>query len=381
MRKIVSLLVPAIMLYILPVQLFAQDFAFDLLSRIANDDKGDVIFISPASVSAALAMTANGADGLTRSEILSAIGEDGSMKTVNAYFRKDMKYLTKTRKGITLDIANSLWISDDFDMKRAFSKTLKKYFSANASVLDFGNPASVDIINRWCADNTAGRIDKMLDNISPDDVLYIMNAIYFKGMWTRQFNPSNSFEDNFFGTAGTSKVKFMNDKAHYPFFIGDNASMLELHYGDGSMAMDIVLPAKGCDIEEFVAGFKAEAFEEMLKNMSTEEVCVMMPAFNAEYEINLNSVLQSLGIISAFTSSADFSNLSNSPLAISKVIQKTFIEVNEEGSEAAAVTSVGIMRTSLGPEPYRFTVNRPFVFFIRDTATNVILFTGLVRNV
>lgn len=380
MRKLISLLIPAIMLYLLPVQLFSQDFAFDLLSKVANDDKGDVLFLSPASVSIALAMTANGAEGLTRSEILSTIGEDDSMKDVNANFRNDIKHLTKLRKGITLDMANSLWISDDFDMKRAFSKTLKKYFSAKASVLDFDNPVSVDVINHWCADNTAGRIDKMLDNISPEDVLYIMNAIYFKGMWTRQFNSSNSFEDNFFGTAGTSKVKFMNDKAHYPFFIGDNASMLELHYGDGSMAMDLVLPAEGCGIEEFVADFKAEAFEKMLKNMSTEEVCIMIPSFNAEYEINLNSVLQSLGIVSAFISSADFSNLSSSSLAISKVIQKTFIEVNEEGSEAAAVTSVGIMRTSLGPEPYRFIVNRPFVFFIRDTATNAILFTGLVRN-
>lgn len=381
MRKTVYTLMSVLAFASTTSYTYGQDFSFSLLSSVAREDNANVIFLSPESVSVALAMTANGANGITREEILKTTGTGNTdMKSVNKFYRNELEHLCQEREGITLDIANSIWISDRWKMKKPTAKTIQKNYGASVSSLDFGSPSSVSVINGWCAANTEGRIEEIIDNISPADMIYLINAIYFKGLWSEPFSPSSSATGIFHGTSNDSETRFMYRKGNYRFFNDRNVSVLELTYGDGSMAMDIILPAEGSDIMQFADQFSSIEYRKILGNMETTEVKVRIPAFKAEYETNLNTVLKAMGMKTAFTSAADFSNFSRIPLEVSKVIHKTFIEVNEEGSEAAAVTAVGIMRTSLGPEPPAFTADRPFIFTIRDTESGAILFCGMVRN-
>lgn len=381
MKKTVYILISVLVLAVMPSFAYGQDFSFSLLSSAAREDNADVIFLSPESISVALAMTANGANGITQEEILKTTGTGNTdIKSVNKFYRKQLEYLCQEKEGIILDIANSIWISDRWKMKRPTAKTIQKNYGASVSSLDFGLPSSVSVINGWCAENTEGRIKEIIDNISPADMMYLINAIYFKGLWSEPFNPSSSSTDIFHGTSGDAETKFMYRKGNYRFFSDGKVSVLELGYGDGSMAMDIILPAEGTDIVQFAEQFNSLEYKKIIGNMETTEVKARIPAFKAEYETNLNTVLKTLGMKTAFTSAADFSNFSRIPMSVSKVIHKTYIEVNEEGSEAAAVTAVGIMRTSLGPEPPAFTADRPFIFTIRDTGNGTILFCGMVRN-
>jgi serpin B len=356
-------------------------FAFGLFQDVVSNDGSDIVFISPMSASLALSMTANGASETTQQEMLSALGFDCSIKEVNEYNRSVMDLFASEPDGVELNAANSIWVSDAFPLKGRFCRKVRKNYDAMVTNLDFADPASVSVINRWCADNTAGRIDKMIEAIDPTTQLYLLNALYFKGLWTTPFDAALTREDTFHGDSNDSQVKFMHNKAHFPYYMGSEGSMVELPYGeDRNFVMDVIIPADGVSVDEFVAGLDNELLGKFSAGLQTGEIRLMLPSFKAEYEISLNAALQRLGMKEAFTSSADFSDMSKEQLMISEVRQKTFIEVNEEGSEAAAITSVSMMRASLGPEPVRFTVDRPFVFLIRERTSGTVLFMGLVRN-
>ena len=356
-------------------------FAFGLFQDIVSNDGSDIVFLSPLSASQALSMTANGASETTRQEMLSVLGFDCSIKEVNEYNRSVMDLFASEPDGVELNAANSIWVSDAFPLKGRFCRTVRKNYDAMVTNLDFSDPASPSVINRWCADNTAGRIDKMIEAIDPATQLYLLNALYFKGLWTTPFDASLTREDIFHGDSNDSQVKFMYNKAYFPYYIGPEGSMVELPYGDDrNFVMDVIIPPDGLSADEFVIGLDSESLSRLSSGLQTDEIRLMLPSFKAEYDVSLNAALQRLGMKEAFTSSADFSDMSKEPLMISEVRQKTFIEVNEEGSEAAAITSVSMMRASLGPEPVRFTVDRPFVFLIRERTSGTVLFMGLVRN-
>ena len=356
-------------------------FAFGLFQDVVSNDGSDIVFISPMSASLALSMTANGASETTQQEMLSALGFDCSIKEVNEYNRSVMDLFASEPDGVELNAANSIWVSDAFPLKGRFCRKVRKNYDAMVTNLDFADPASVSVINRWCADNTAGRIDKMIEAIDPATQLYLLNALYFKGLWATPFDPALTHEDTFHGDSNDSQVKFMHNKAYFPYYSGTEGSMVELPYGEeGNFVMDVLMPADGISVDDFVSGLDKELLDKLSGSLQTDEVRLTLPSFKAEYEITLNDVLQRLGMKEAFTSSADFSAMSKDNLMISEVKQKTFIEVNEEGSEAAAITSVGMMRTSLGPEPFSFTVDRPFVFLIRERTSGTLLFMGIVRN-
>ena len=356
-------------------------FAFGLFQDIVSNDGSDIVFLSPLSASLALSMTANGASETTRQEMLSVLGFDCSIKEVNEYNRSVMDLFASEPDGVELNAANSIWVSDAFPLKGRFCRTVRKNYDAMVTNLDFSDPASPSVINRWCADNTAGRIDKMIEAIDPATQLYLLNALYFKGLWTTPFDASLTREDIFHGDSNDSQVKFMYNKAYFPYYIGPEGSMVELPYGDDrNFVMDVIIPPDGLSADEFVIGLDSESLSRLSSGLQTDEIRLMLPSFKAEYDVSLNAALQRLGMKEAFTSSADFSDMSKEPLMISEVRQKTFIEVNEEGSEAAAITSVSMMRASLGPEPVRFTVDRPFVFLIRERTSGTVLFMGLVRN-
>ncbi len=356
-------------------------FAFGLFQDIVSNDGSDIVFLSPLSASLALSMTANGASETTRQEMLSVLGFDCSIKEVNEYNRSVMDLFASEPDGVELNAANSIWVSDAFPLKGRFCRTVRKNYDAMVTNLDFSDPASPSVINRWCADNTAGRIDKMIEAIDPATQLYLLNALYFKGLWTTPFDTALTREDIFHGDSNDSQVKFMYNKAYFPYYIGPEGSMVELPYGDDrNFVMDVIIPPDGLSADEFVIGLDSESLSRLSSGLQTDEIRLMLPSFKAEYDVSLNAALQRLGMKEAFTSSADFSDMSKEPLMISEVRQKTFIEVNEEGSEAAAITSVSMMRASLGPEPVRFTVDRPFVFLIRERTSGTVLFMGLVRN-
>ena len=356
-------------------------FAFGLFQDIVSNDGSDIVFLSPLSASLALSMTANGASETTRQEMLSVLGFDCSIKEVNEYNRSVMDLFASEPDGVELNAANSIWVSDAFPLKGRFCRTVRKNYDAMVTNLDFSDPASPSVINRWCADNTAGRIDKMIEAIDPATQLYLLNALYFKGLWTTPFDTALTREDIFHGDSNDSQVKFMYNKAYFPYYIGPEGSMVELPYGDDrNFVMDVIIPPDGLSADEFVSGLDSESLSRLSAGLQTDEIRLMLPSFKAEYDVSLNAALQRLGMKEAFTSSADFSDMSKEQLMISEVRQKTFIEVNEEGSEAAAITSVSMMRASLGPEPVRFTVDRPFVFLIRERTSGTVLFMGLVRN-
>ncbi len=358
-----------------------SSFAFGLFQDITAYDESDIVFISPLSASIALSMTAAGAEGATQEEMLRTLGFGGlSVKDLNACNRGIIDLLSSDPEGVELNVANSLWVSDRFTLKSRYIRTAGSEYSARVSNLDFSDPASPSVINRWCAENTAGRIDKMIENIDPATQMYLLNALYFKGMWTTPFDAANTRKDIFHGNRMDSEVEFMHRTASFPYYIGPEGALLELPYGEGSFVMDIFLPAEGVSAEEFASGLDGEALSTLTGLQQSDRIKVTLPKFKAEYETSLNATLQRLGMRDAFTPSADFSGMSKEPLMISEVKQKTFIEVNEEGSEAAAVTSVAVMRTSLAPEPLEFRVDRPFVFLIRERTSGTVLFMGLVRN-
>lgn len=358
-----------------------SSFAFGLFQDIVAYDESDIVFISPLSASIALSMTAAGAEGATQEEMLRTLGFGGlSVKDLNACNRGIIDLLSSDPEGVELNVANSLWVSDRFTLKSRYIRTAGSEYSAMVSNLDFSDPASPSVINRWCAENTAGRIDKMIENIDPATQMYLLNALYFKGMWTTPFDAANTRKDIFHGNRRDSEVEFMHRTASFPYYIGPEGALLELPYGEGSFVMDIFLPAEGVSAEEFASGLDGEALSTLTGLLQSDRIKVTLPKFKAEYETSLNATLQRLGMRDAFTPSADFSGMSKEPLMISEVKQKTFIEVNEEGSEAAAVTSVAVMRTSLAPEPLEFRVDRPFVLLIRERTSGTVLFMGLVRN-
>ena len=358
-----------------------SSFAFGLFQDITAYDESDIVFISPLSASIALSMTAAGAEGATQEEMLRTLGFGGlSVKDLNACNRGIIDLLSSDPEGVELNVANSLWVSDRFILKSRYIRTAGSEYSARVSNLDFSDPASPSVINRWCAENTAGRIDKMIENIDPATQMYLLNALYFKGMWATPFDAANTRKDIFHGNRRDSEVEFMHRTASFPYYIGPEGALLELPYGEGSFVMDIFLPAEGVSAEEFASGLDGEALSTLIGLLQSDRIKVTLPKFKAEYETSLNATLQHLGMRDAFTPSADFSGMSKEPLMISEVKQKTFIEVNEEGSEAAAVTSVAVMRTSLAPEPLEFRVDRPFVFLIRERTSGTVLFMGLVRN-
>ena len=340
-------------------------FAFGLFQEVVSNDGSDVVFISPMSASLALSMTANGASGSTQREMLSALGFDCSIKELNEYNRSVMDLFASEPEGVELSAANSIWVSDLFPLKNSFSRKVRKNYDGVVTNLDFSDPASPSVINQWCSDNTAGRIDKMIEAIDPATQLYLLNALYFKGLWATPFDPALTREDTFHGDSNDSQVKFMHNKAYFPYYSGTEGSMVELPYGEeGNFVMDVLMPADGISVDDFVSALDKELLDKLSGSLQTDEIRLTLPSFKAEYEITLNDVLQRLGMKEAFTSSADFSAMSKDNLMISEVKQKTFIEVN----------------TSLGPEPFSFTVDRPFVFLIRERTSGTLLFMGIVRN-
>jgi len=359
-------------------------FGFELIKRLHEEEADENIFISPLSISAALAMTVNGAKGETKAEMLEAMQLEGwSVDQMNEAYRVLLNVLPLLDDDVKLEIANSIWYKLGYNILPEFLEVNSVYYSSETNEIDFSDPGAKDIINGWVEDNTNGLIEEMIDQIPSNIVMYLINAIYFKGIWLKQFEAEDTKEELFFSEDGSSeKVEMMkfDGEISLPYFEMDKFQAVDLAYGDSIFSMSLFLPKQGYTIDDLIDELNTQNWDTWINAFTDQNIMLQMPKFSMEYEKKLNEVLKALGMERAFTFGADFSGINGTGgLMISRVKHKSFIEVNEEGTEAAAVTVVEIIETSVPQVPF-FNANSPYLFVIRDKKTNSILFIGKMMN-
>ena len=352
-------------------------FGFKLLHDLRERDPGGNIFISPLSISIALTMTYNGAVGETERAMAEVLEIDGlDLSTINNSNRALRTSLENPDPKVEISIANSIWSRQGVDFNPDFLERNRVFFGAEIAALDFSLPQATATINEWVNTNTNGKIEKIVDRINPQTLLFLINAIYFKGNWRDEFDKSMTRSGVFHLSDGSEKqVQMMRREGEYPYFRGERFEATSLPYGDGRVSMYIFLPNRDSNLNKFLRNLNAENWEGWIAQLQDRRQTMMLPRFKLEYEVRLNDTLEALGMGIAFGGGADFSGMGPS-LFISEVRHKTFVEVNEEGTEAAAVTAVVGVKSL----PPAFRVDRPFFFAIYDAETETILFVGTVTE-
>jgi len=360
-----------------------NNFAFNLMKELINKDKSKNIIISPLSISTILAETQNGANGQTKDEILNAIGlKNIDDKSINEQYYSTLDYYDNL-KSARLKVADSIWVNKNLSLNKSFVDTSKKYYNSEVNSVDFDNPNTVDTINQWVDNSTDGQIKKVIDNIDKYAKAILINSISFKGTWENEFSPNNTKEEEFTLSSGEKvKIDAMQNTLINNYLKEDNFQAVRLPYYDG-LEMDLFLPDKGVSINDFMEKVTKDNFDKWIKDFSDARVTMKIPKFKLEYtEDKMTDVLKNLGIQQVFD--VDKSNLDgiSQNTFISSITHKTCISVDEEGTEAAAVT-VETMCGSSQPPEYKnvdFVVDRPFVFAIRDCKTGAIIFIGKIEN-
>lgn len=357
----------------------SNGFAFGLLREVNGGEVGENVFLSPLSASMALAMTTNGARGATQEAMRATLGFGQlALPEMNRSYRGLLDLLTDLDPKVDIRVANAIWYRQGFPLESGFADTTRHYFDARVSALDFAAPASVRTINEWVDRSTEGKIEKIIDGaIAGDVMLYLMNAIYFKGSWTDRFDPAKTRDADFtLGDGTTTRVRMMSGQAKYGYASGDAYDLIDLPYGNGAFSMTVLLPKPGRDVDEVVASLDAQAWNAALDRLARLEMHLSLPRFELEYEKGLNEALKALGMSIAFSPASDFTGMSSADPWIDAVLQKTFVEVNEEGTEAAAVTSVTMVTSA----PPSVVVDRPFAFAIRERLSGTLLFVGKMER-
>jgi serpin B len=362
----------------------ANSFGFNLLQQVNTTFADSNVFMSPLSASMALGMTMNGAEGTTFTEMRSALGfGPRSYDELNQAYQSLIALLRGLDPGVEFRIANAIYY-DVIDIGTAIEPTFlnesRQYFDADVTGLDFRLPQTVDTVNAWANRNTNGRIPKIIDRIESHIVMLLMNAIYFKGDWRAAFKASETMTEPFRAHRGVDvSVSMMRRKGGFRQGRLTNASVAELPYGGDAFAMTILLPDEGVDVNEFVSQLSPAVWTSATANLRDADVDIFLPKFRLAWEDTLNDELKQLGMQRAFQPNrAQFTRISRSvgdQLYIDFVKQKAFVDVNEVGTEAAAVTVVGVGTTS-APVPVR--IDRPFVFAIRERLSGTVLFLGKI---
>jgi serpin B len=353
-------------------------FAFSLFKKIAYEEDTENYMISPVSLYLALGMTYNGAAKNTKTAFENTLNyNDFNADEINSINKEIIANLSDNGAGSLFEIANSIWIENSFPVKENFIDTNKDYYNATVEKLDFSDTNAVNIINNWVSDKTYQKIPKIIEKIDKDEIMFLINAIYFKSEWKYRFNSEDTAELPFYGENNTKNVETMQLTADLYFYENTDFTAVKLPYKNEKYSMTVLLPKEGKNTKDISSLLDIDNWDNWNANFSKKEVALKMPKFTFSYEKELNNPLIDLGLGVAFTGSADFSNISNVvPLAISFVLQKTFIEVNEEGTEAAAVTVVGIGTTSIDASKKNVALNKPFLFTITEKETNSICFIG-----
>jgi len=364
-------------------------FAFAFFkATLAQDTLNNNKLISPLSIYLALSMVYNGADNATKDSIAQTLQLSGiDINNLNSVCQALISQLPKEDNKVQMNIANSVWYrQNSFPPLASFLDILQNNFQASAQGLNFNDPSSVNTINDWVSQKTNNKIPTIIQRIDPSDLMYLINAVYFNGSWQHGFKTSDTYNDNFYLQKGTTKsVPFMQQEIKANIFRDSTFSMVELPYGSGkSFSMYILKPSNQ---EESISGFASSLNENILTNaiskMDSSTVELQMPKWEYSYEVqDMRPELSMLGMGIAFGNNADFSKIYGTTptnVYISKAIHKTYIKVDEVGTEAAAVTAIGFTTTAIQLSQV-FKLDHPFLYAIIEKQTGAVLFLGMLNE-
>jgi serine protease inhibitor len=362
-----------------------NDFAFRLLDQAYGEAPDSNLFLAPLSASMALGMTMNGAAGETFDEMRSTLGFGSlALDQINEGYRDLIELLLNLDRSVEVGIGNSIWYRQGYPVKADFVTRTQDYFGAEVSPLNFADPGAANIINSWVKGQTMGKIEEIVENpIDPYTVMFLINAIYFKGSWTHRFEKGKTAVATFTGKSGaTGQVPLMELNDTLLYAENQMYEVVDLPYGGRAFSMTVILPRQGTPVGEVIESLTPSAWDQIIGGLSPKEGTVYLPRFRLEWEKVLNETLQAMGMKLPFIPGmADFTGISDMAqqigLYISKVKQKTHVDVNEEGTEAAGVTSVEIKEVSI-PDRFFFRADRPFLFVIRERYSETILFAGVL---
>lgn len=364
-----------------------SNFPFKLYQQIAKEQPKRNLLISPLSISTALSMTYSGAAGDTKKALASTLDfADGRDAAVAADAKKMMESLQNPGGGTKLEIANGLFGEKKVQFKPNFLTSSKQNFNAGLKSLDFSAPTAVNEINSWVSEKTHGKIPSIIEQLNPNAVLFLINAIYFKGSWEHKFEKAETKPHDFVTAGGAKKkVQMMNmDRSDFQYMENDQFQAVNLKYADKRLSLYVFLPKQGKTLDAFDAAFTQKNWNAWRSQFHKSDGHVGLPRFKVEDKLELEKPLTALGMGVAFDQKkAEFPGMANFNLFITRVIHKTFMEVNEEGTEAAAVTGIEMAPTSaaMNPKPpFRMIVDRPFFIALHDKQTDKILFAGHITQ-
>ena len=360
-----------------------NNFGLELLKTIFETEDEPNIMISPTSVSIALGMAYNGAETTTKEAFERVLNYEGlTREEVNEITKELISVLITNVDGNLLELANSLWNDEGFPIKQEFIDLNANYFDAEVREIDLQTAEALEAINLWASEQTHGKIDEILDKIEPETAMILINAIYFNCVWETEFGKENTSKEAFFTETGEEfgKVDMMQTESNFNAASTSDFSAVELPYKNKKFSMFLFLPARDKGVEELVQKLDGTTWEKWMSEFhETTDLKVHMPKFKFDFERSLKEDLQAMGLKIAFSGDADFSGMSNIPLFIDRVIHKSYIGVNEEGTEAAAVTAVVMNYESASPG-LSLWFNRPFLFAITENSSKSILFIGKVSE-
>jgi len=357
-------------------------FSFNLFRSVAAQNANTNLFMSPLSVSMALGMTTNGANGGTLDSMRRTLNFNGfSQGQVNMYYSDLLAQLPELDPNTTIKIANSVWYSNTFSVLPGFLQTETDSYQAKVQALDFKNPSSVNTINNWVGQQTGGKITMIMNSINPQDLMYLINAIYFKSTWATKFDVSQTTKMPFSrGDNSQVQADFMRSTASYNAYTDQDATVAELPYSNNKYSMVIVLPAAGKSVGDLLSGLDSNKWQNWMARLSPSKTEVDMPKFAFSYSAQLKNNLSAMGMGIAFNDAADFSNINGiGGLEISSVAHKAYVAVDETGTTAAAVTTVTVVPTDVLISP-KIVIDHPFLFVIREMKTGLVVFTGIVND-
>jgi serine protease inhibitor len=357
--------------------------SYDVMNKIIEDGENKNVLISPLSLSTILALTENGALKDTKEEMLKVMELDNmSDEEINKEYNNLIQYYNNSSED-SIKIANSMWLRYGADCKEGFKNTASSYYGADINELDFAKEKAVDVINDWTYKNTNGKIKKALETIDKDTFMILINSLYFKDNWSEQFNERATKSEKFILSDGKEiNVPMMKDERGVPYLADENFTAIKLYYDNTNTSMYILLPVKSIDIDTFIQSMDNNKMEKYIEKFKYTEANIQIPKFKFEYEKELVDILKSLGMKAAFNGAeADFANI-NDEMYIDLIKQKCFIAVDENGTEAAAVTVEDDKCEAMEEEnkPIDFIVNRPFMFIIIDEKLGTTLFMGKIEN-
>ena len=360
-----------------------NSFAFSLYNKTMGMNSR---VVSPLSVTYLMSMLANGADGETQQQILATLGWAGegiqqpSLQDINDYSRMLIEKTARLDKAVTVEIANYVAVNKEFKLNSKFQKSVERDYKAGVESLNFTSPSTLKRINDWCNDRTHGMIPSIINELDPDAVSYLMNAIYFNGTWKDKFSKEETKQEMFRGyTRDIQYVDMMHRHGEYFYADGDGYSAVSIPYGNGAFRMTVILPSEGSFLRDVMASMDGGKFQALQRSMEKCNVDLKIPRFTTEVDLPLNDIISALGAPLIFSPQADFSQFARGDFYVSKMFQKAKIEVSEEGTKAAAVTAAIMMMSAVRPEKKRnvvFHADSPFAYIISENSTGSIYFMG-----